>query len=128
MIKKAWTLLEVMIAMTILLIFIGLWSQILNQVIERRKERRDLEWIAQSMDLWTQQITKKGYDELLIGRRSEYQTAPSGKKFIIQYEIKYLAIGSGSKRYGKQITWKVFKSSRSQILAKWTTLLETTQP
>ena len=120
--KQAWTLLETLTAMTIILFFMGIWSQIVHQAILKNQSRKEMVWILQSMDIWTQAVTTKGYHAYQDRENHEsFMTSPSGKKFILKYQTHFDAAS-----YSKQITFEVFTSTTRTQIAKWFALLETT--
>ena len=122
--KQAWTLLEMLVAMTLLSFFIGLWSQVVHQAILKNQSRAEMEWVIQSMDLWTNQIISKGYHAYQHGdHQEETKTSPSGKQFILHYETKFYTTSKS-----KQIIFQVLTSSDRKEIAKWFGLLEIPQP
>ncbi len=122
--KQAWTLLEMLVAMTLLLFFMGLWSQVVQQTMVRHQSRKSTEWVVQSMDLWTSQVVAKGYDAYQNGDSTEEaKTSFSGQQFVLRYETRF---DSDSK--SKEITFQVLTLPDKTQIAQWFALLEITQP
>ncbi len=86
---EGFTLLEVMIAGTILVVFILLSSRVIQQGAHQVKNRRELVAIANRVDAWTAEVRQSGFfsETLNPGWHQKEVVIPRGPVYSLQWQV-----------------------------------------